>query len=42
MSDLSDGLIYEGGCHSLTEFIVIVPNLTHHKMTNWLIELLTD
>lgn len=34
MNNLSDGLIYEGICHSLAEFIVIVPNLVHHKMTN--------
>lgn len=38
MNNLSNGLIYEGGCHSLVEFILSVPNLTHQWLADWLIE----
>lgn len=41
MNNLSDGLMYEVGCHSLADFIVTVLDLTHHDVTNWLNEWLT-
>lgn len=42
MKNLSDGLIYGGGCHSLPQFIVIAPNLIHHTAASRLNERLTD
>lgn len=35
MNNLSNGLIYEGGCHSLVEFILSVLNLAHQP-ADWL------
>lgn len=42
MNNFSNGLIYEGGCHSAVEFIPSVPDLTHQRLTeraaDWLIK----
>lgn len=34
MNNLSNGLIYEGGCHSLVGFILSVPDLTHQRLAD--------
>lgn len=42
MNNLSKGLIYEGGCHSLLEFILSVPGFTHLQLTDGLSDWLND